>query len=149
MIDISLDAGGIEQAADLFGRSLEDNLRAGFEMTLESIAARAKQTTTFVDRTGALRNSIQSDGVTGGLNEPDGLVGTVSFGATSERAMRKKRGGSRRRMSGGVPYGVFLEYGTIHINEKRFIRDAIDAENGAFLEDAVRATFADAGFEVH
>lgn len=148
MISISLDQDGLSLAASVFGRTLEDRLREGFDLTLESIAARAKQTSSFVDRTGLLRQSIQSDGVTGGLSEPDGLVGTISFGATSERTLRKKRGGSRRRMSGGAFYGVFLEYGTRHIKERRFIRDAIDAEDGMFIEDAVRAAFESAGFEV-
>jgi hypothetical protein len=148
VIGISLESDGLLRSASVFERTLEDRLREGFEMTLESIAARAKQTTTFVDRTGLLRQSIQSDGVTGGLNEPDGLVGTVSFGATSERTLRRKRGGSRRRMSGGAFYGVFLEYGTVHIKEKKFIRDAIDADDGMFIEDAVRAAFESAGFEV-
>jgi hypothetical protein len=148
VIGIDVDSSGLERAASTFEKSLEDHLRGGLEMTLESIAARAKQTQTFVDRTGALRNSIQSDGVTGALSDASGLVGTVSYAATSERASRKKRGGSRRHMSGGEFYGAFLEYGTSRIKERRFIRDAIDAEDGGYLEDAVRGAFESAGFEV-
>lgn len=148
MISISLDTQGLSNAAGGFSGRVDGYLRAGLEMTLESIAARAKQTTTFVDRTGALRNSIQSDGVAGSWNDPDGLVGTVSFGATSARTLRKKRGRTRRSMGGGAPYGLFLEYGTVHITERRFIRDAIDAEGGQYLEDAVRRAFEEVGFEV-
>jgi hypothetical protein len=133
VISIALDSDGISQAASSFERTLDDYVRAGLEMTLESIAVRAKQTTTFVDRTGALRNSIQSDGVTGALNDGEGLIGTVSYAATSPK---------------GAFYGSFLEYGTRFIKERRFIRDAIDAEDGAYLEDAVRAAFESAGFEV-
>lgn len=148
MISISLDPGGMSQAANAFAVGLDARVREGFELTLESIAARAKQTSSFVDRTGALRNSIMSAGVEGSLNDPGGLVGTVSFAATSERKLRRKRGGKRRSMGGGAFYGVFLEYGTRSIKERRFIRDAIDAEDGAFIADAVRATFQAAGFEV-
>lgn len=133
MIAIDLDPSGLERAAGSFGDRLDGFVRQGFEMTLESIAARAKETTTFIDLTGALRNSIQSDGVTGALSDPNGMIGTVSYAATSE---------------GGAFYGVFLEYGTRYIKERRFIRDAIDAENGSYLEDAVRAAFESAGFEV-
>lgn len=149
MLAISLDASGLERGADSFGSLLERRMREGLELTLESIAARAKQTKTFVDRTGALRNSIMADGVEGSLSAPDGLVGTVSFGATSERALRKKRGGKRRRMSGGFPYGLSQEYGSSNgVKEKRFIRDAIAAETGDLIEGAVGAAFRDAGFEV-
>lgn len=133
MIGVAVDGTGLVGASDNFERTLEGYVRQGLEMTLESIAARAKQTTTFVDRTTALRNSIQADGVTGALADPEGLVGTVSYAATSPQ---------------GAYYGAFLEYGTRFIKERRFIRDAIDAENGSYLEDAVRAAFEAAGFEV-
>ena len=148
MISISLDTQGLSNAAGGFSGRVDGYLRAGLEMTLESIAARAKETTTFVDRTGALRNSIQSDGVEGAWGSSEGLVGTVSFAATSERRTRRKRGGSRRRPSGGFFYGLVQEYGSAHIHEKRFIRDAIDAEGGQYLEDAVRRAFEEVGFEV-
>lgn len=133
MIGVSVDGSGLARAAGDFERTLDGYVRQGLEMTLESIAARAKQTTTFVDRTSALRQSIQSDGVTGALSDPEGLSGTISYAATSPQ---------------GAFYGAFLEYGTRFIKERRFIRDAIDAEDGAYLEDAVRAAFESAGFEV-
>lgn len=109
---------------------MDDRLRQGLELTCESIAARAKQTRTYVDRTGALRNSTMSDGVTGTAGN---LVGIVSFAATSKA---------------GRQYGVDLEFGTRRIKERRFVRDAIDAENGDLLEGAMKAAFRDAGFEV-
>lgn len=132
----------MSQLADSFERQL----RAGFELMLESIAARAKQTTSFVDRTSALRNSIQSDGVTGTLES--GLIGTVSFAASSGAGVRRSRKSGRRRKTKGAYYGVFLEFGTSKIRERRFIRDAIDAEDGRMLEDSIRSAFHSAGFEV-
>jgi hypothetical protein len=146
VIAISLDADGMHRAAQDLANRIDDGLRRGFEASLERIAARAKQTHTFVDRTGNLRNSIQSDGVTGGNGAP--LVGVVSFAAVSERRPRTKRGKSRRSIGGGEPYGLFLELGTSHIRERRFIRDAIDAEDGSLLESSLRATFVNSGFEV-
>lgn len=148
MIAISLDPGGMHRATSQLAERLDRRMREGFEMALESIAARAKQTTSFVDRTSALRNSIQSDGVEGSIEDREGLVGTISFAATSERRATKKRGGTRRRMAGGKYYGVYIEFGTRHLKERRFVRDAIDAEDGVMLEDAIASAFRDAGFEV-
>ena len=132
MITVSLDPGGLHRALNEFGAKLDVHLARGLEATLESIAATAKQTTTFTDRTGALRNSIQSEGVQGSFWN-DRMVGTIGFGA----------------MNRGFPYGLAQEYGSkTGVREKRFIRDAIDAEFGDFLEDAVAAAFREAGFEV-
>jgi hypothetical protein len=131
VIVIDLDAGGLSRAFGQMSDSVESGVRRGLEATLESIAARARQTATFTDRTGALRNSIQSDGVTGsGLS----IDGVVSFAATSER---------------GYPYGLALEFGTSRgIRERRFIRDAIDQEDGDLIEDSLAASLRAIGFEV-
>lgn len=148
MITISLDEGGMHRAVQLLADQLDARLRQGMDATLEAIAARAKQTTTFVDRTGALRNSIQSDGATGNWSNGT-LQGVVSFAATSGVALRKKRGGKRRRSTGGYLYGLAQEFGTrTGVREKRFIRDAIDAQDGAFLDGALKAAIRAAGFEV-
>lgn len=146
MIEISLDTSALEQATSLVGAVFERQVRGGFELMLESIAARAKQTTSFTDRTGALRNSIQSDGVTGTIES--GLVGTISFAASSGAGVRRSRKSGRRRKTRGAYYGVFLEFGTRYISERRFIRDAIDAEDGQVLEDAIESAFRISGFEV-
>ena len=145
MIAIEVKGAGLEEAMAKLDDALERNVRAAFEMTLESIVVRAKQTNTFVDRTGALRNSIQSDGVTGTF-DGEGLVGTISYAATS----KPSRGRRRRRKGGGAGssgafYGVFLEYGTKHIKARRFIRDAIDAETGDLIEDAIALSFRQVG----
>lgn len=142
MISISLDPGGLHRANNAFLRVLDHRIEQGLDATLESIAARAKQTTKFTDRTSALRNSIQSDGATGSF-VAGRMEGVVSYAARSEK---------------GYLYGAALEYGTAPrtsfrgfnrgITEKRFIRDAIDQEFGGFLEQAVGAAFRDAGFEV-
>jgi hypothetical protein len=126
------------QALSKLDDALNKHVQLGLEATLEAIAARAKQTTTFVDRTGLLRNSIRAEGVTGTYLAGD-IEGTVSFGAMST----PRRGGR------GFPYGLAQEYGTrTGVREKRFMRDAIDAELGGFLEDGLRAAFQAAGFEV-
>lgn len=148
MLTVSFDAAGLDRAMEAFTAQLPQNVHDAFEMTLESIVVRAKATNTFVDRTGALRNSIRSDGVEGSLDSPHGLVGSVSYAATSEKTRRRSRSTGRRRTTGGKFYGVFLEYGTRYIKERRFIRDAIDAEDGDLIQDAIAATFRDAGFAV-
>jgi hypothetical protein len=144
MINVSLDHGGLHRALNAISDRLDARLSEGLDATLESIAARAKQTTKFVDRTGALRNSIQSDGVTGEFGSSSGLIGTVSFAATAQPSGRRGR-----RSRAGYQYGLALEFGTrTGIRERRFIRDAIDAEDGQFIEDAIGNAMRDAGFEV-
>lgn len=132
MISFDLDATTFDAALSRLEGALNRHVQAGLGATLEAIAARAKQTTTFVDRTSALRNSIRSEGVTGSYTSDD-LEGSIGFAA---------------RSPAGYPYGVALEYGTRHIRERRFVRDAIDAELGGFLEDGLRRAFEAAGFEV-
>lgn len=132
MISAVFDSEGFDRAlatlADRMGPRVED----GLALTLEGIANRARQTTTYVDRTSALRNSTQSAGVTGALSGE--LEGAVSFAARSKR---------------GYLYGLAQEFGTrTGVHEKRFIRDAIDAENGDLIEGAMAQAFRDAGFDV-
>ncbi|HMJ15744.1 MAG TPA: HK97 gp10 family phage protein [Polyangiaceae bacterium] len=149
MIAISLDPSGLHRAVQRLADRFDELVREGLEATCESIAARAKTTSSFVDRTGALRNSIQSEGVTGGLGDAGGMVGIVSFAAVSERKLRKKRGNARRGMGGGFPYGLALELGTkTGIKARLFITQAIDAEDSTLIEGAVRAGFVAEGFEV-
>lgn len=130
MIDVVFDVSGLEQAFSSLEGSLDRRLRQGFEAQLEAIAARAKQTTTFVDRAGLLRNSIISDGVQGDL--AGGMTGVISFAAANN----------------GFYYGVIQEFGGRHISEKRFIRDAIEAEGTTLIEAAINQAYKDAGFEV-
>ncbi len=142
MIGISLDTGGLHRANQLLLAKLDTHVAAGLEATLESIAARAKQTTKFVDRTGLLRNTIQSDGVKGSFLG-NKMEGVVSFAARSSK---------------GYLYGAALEYGTKPrtsfsgvnrgITERRFMRDAVEQEFGKFVEHAIGAAFRAAGYEV-
>lgn len=146
MIEITLDTSGLERALRVLGASLERYVEQGFETTLESIASRAKQTTTFVDRTGLLRNSIRSEGVSGDYFGR-GLVGTIGFAATAGQAA--SMAGRKLRKGRGFFYGLAQEFGTKNgVREKRFIRDAIDAQGPEAIEDALRAAFRRAGFEV-
>lgn len=131
MITIEFDADGFADAMAEVPERMEIRLPQGLEMTCEQIAARARQTTTYTDRTAALRNSTQSAGVTGSASGE--LVGLVSFAARSSK---------------GALYGVYLELGTRRIRERRFIRDAIDQQDGAALESSMAAAFRDAGFTV-
>lgn len=132
MISIVADFDAFHAAFAQLEGALQLRLKQGLDLTLESIAARAKQTTTFTDRTGALRNSIQSDGVT--VTGNGEMFGVVSFAATSQD---------------GYLYGLAQEFGTrTGVTEKRFIRDAIDAEDGDILESAMGRAFRDCGFEV-
>jgi hypothetical protein len=146
VIVISLDASGLERAMGDLGANLGRFVEDGFEATLEAIAARAKQTTTFTDRTGLLRNSIQSEGASGSF-AADGLEGAVGFAATAGEAA--SRAGRRPPRDRGFFYGLAQEFGTSRgVREKRFVRDAIDAQGPELIEDAIGAAFRHAGFEV-
>ena len=132
MITIVADFDAFHAAFAQLEGAMSKRLEQGLDLTLESIAAHAKLTTTFIDRTTALRNSIQSDGVT--VTGNGEMVGVISFAATSED---------------GYLYGLAQEFGTrTGVTEKRFIRDAIDAEDGDILESAMGRAFKDCGFEV-
>lgn len=139
--------------AERMGPRIED----GLELTLESIANRAKQTTTYIDRTTALRNSTQSDGVTGSFS--GGLEGVVSFAARSKRGylygLAQEFGttvyrgnASERNIARQVDAAFGIQRRKNGVREKRFIRDAIDAENGDLIESAMAQAFREAGFDV-
>ena len=130
-MSITYVSAALEDAVGDLPERMSIRLREGLEATCEAIAARARQTTTFKDRTSLLRRSIQESGV---VVAGDELQGVVSFAARSKR---------------GYPYGAAQEFGTRNgVREKRFIRDAIDAQNGDLLESAMGAAFRDAGFTV-
>lgn len=126
------DPAGFGRALASLDAALDRAVKAGLGLTLERIAARAKQTTTFTDRTSALRNSMMSEGVQGSFGGE--LFGEVGFAATSPK---------------GYFYGLALEFGTRRgIAARRFMRDAIEAEDGALIEDAMASAFSSLGFQV-
>lgn len=132
MITAVFDTDGLDRALAKLAERMGPRASEGLDLTLEAIAARAKQTTTYTDRTGLLRNSTMSDGVTGTLDTE--LSGIVSFAARSPK---------------GYLYGLAQEFGTKRgVREKRFIRDAIAAQDGHLIESAIGAAFRDAGFQV-
>jgi hypothetical protein len=132
VISAVFDAAGFDRAMATLVVRMGPRVEDGLSLTLESIANRARQTTTYVDRTSLLRNSTQSDGVTGSFSGE--LEGVVSFAARSKK---------------GYLYGLAQEFGTrTGVREKRFIRDAIDAENGDLIESAMAEAFREAGFDV-
>lgn len=147
MISVVADFDAFEHATARLTAVLDERVAQGFEASLESIAARAKLTTTFTDRSGNLRNSMQSEGVTGGGGQP--FIGIISFAAVSEEKLRLKRGNKRRSKGGGFPYGLSQELGSSNgVKAKHFIRDAIDAEDGALIEGSMKLAFRECGFEV-
>jgi hypothetical protein len=132
VIIVEFDTDALNQSLATLPGRLDARLREGLESTCEAIAARARGTTTYQDRTGALRASTQSAGTVSVGSE---LVGTVSFAARSKR---------------GYLYGLVQEFGNKvpGIHAKKFIRDAIDAQDGVILEGSLGAAFEDAGFTV-
>lgn len=128
---IEFHAEGLEQAMAALPGRIDARAREGLDLTCEAIAARARQTTTYTDRSGMLRASTQNAGV---RQEGDDLVGVVSFAARSDR---------------GHLYGLDQEFGNRRgVREKRFIRDAIEEQDGRLLEGSLAAAFKDAGFNV-
>lgn len=124
MINATFEGARFADALEALPARMRTRLREGMEATCESIAARARQTTTYRDRTGLLRQSTQAAGVE---QSGDSLVGIVSFAARSKQ---------------GFPYGVVVN------RTRRFIEDAIAQQDGRFLESALGAAFRDAGFKV-
>lgn len=106
-----LEAALKELGGQVAGRLGENAVRAGARV----IATRARRTTAFFDDTGRLRRSIRV------LREID------------------RRSGERTAYAGTrVFYAAFLEFGTVHMAARPFMRRALD-EGG---QDAVNALAA-------
>lgn len=114
----------LSNALDQLPARISARSREGLDATCEAIAARARQTTTYRDVTGLLRQSTQNAGVEGSGDE---LVGIVSFAARSKQ---------------GFLYGVVVNA------RGQFIEDAIAAQDGALLEGSLASAFRDCGFLV-
>jgi hypothetical protein len=131
VIEVSFESDGLMRALEELPGRIQARAREGIDATCEAIAARARETTKYKDQSGLLRSSTQNAGVSGDSTE---LVGVVSFAARSPR---------------GYLYGLAQEYGTrTGVTEKRFIRDAIDAQTSDLFESAIARAFKDAGFGV-
>jgi hypothetical protein len=156
VIVAEFDASGLERALAELPARVALRAREGLDATAEAIAARARQTTTYKDVTGALRASTQNAGVEGSGED---LSAVVSFAARSSRGhlygaslefgthagARTRTKKQERREAGARFKGPRQRSG---IQARKFIRDAIDAQDGSYLEAALGAALRDAGFIV-
>lgn len=148
MLVITLEVEALLGSLEHFDRALDHRLGVWMQQALDDVAARAKQTTTFTDRTGALRASIGTSGPEGSWSGA-GLSGEVAAGAPYAAAIEF---GSRphdivpihRKVlrwpgEGGFRYSRRVRHpGT---EPRRFLADALDqawpdvvAEAGAAIE---------------
>jgi hypothetical protein len=134
MISAVFDTDDLVAAIQSLSSNLGRAVSRGMNATTVRIARNAKILggQRFQDQTGALRNSIESEPPTGSLRAGT-LTGWVGMAASHNFHF----------------YGLSQEYGTRNgVTEKRFMRDAMDAETGDLIEDAMAQAFRDAGFEV-
>lgn len=138
-------------------RRMDENLRDAARLGLERVATRARQTTTFKDRSGAGRRSIQAGPVSGSFLHGD-LHGEVAAGmpymtflelGTRDHFVRPRnpRGALRWAVPGGFAFS--RGHRVRGIQAKRFMADALDASFAEIVGDvqkAVELSFAQEGF---
>lgn len=156
MINIEFEVAdlvqGLEAADDLIGRNVREALDNGADM----VAARAKSHHDFTDRSKVLKESIQSDGVSGSWASGD-LTAAVSAGAPHAapiefgsrphviRPRHKKR--LRWPVEGGFQFATEVHHpGNF---EYGYLRDALEDKLPEIVEEveaAVELGFHQAGF---
>lgn len=155
MITATLDTAQLVTALRRVQDALAENVPEALELCADLVAVEAKQTTAFEDRSGSLRNSIASDGVTGSLRS--GLAATVAAGAPhgiyvelgtrAHKIEPKHRKALRWPVEGGFAFAKAVNHpGTA---PRKFLSGALDAKMVACVEvlnDAVALSFQRAGF---
>lgn len=139
MIVFELNADSLADAMGAARANMAQELPRGLDMLLEAVAARARSTHGYKDRSGNLTASTMSAGHAGDL--ASGLTGTVSFAARSK---------SSRKYPSGYLYGLVQEHGTRdgRVPATKFVTNALEAQSAEPLEDALRRAFVSAGFAV-
>lgn len=102
----TVDVSKLEAAIEAYEREAPVLLAQALTLVAHRIAAEAKRTTLFRDRTGSLRRSIMP-----GRVESSGDMLTVDVMA----------GGT-----GGVDYALFVHEGTRHMRARPFMREAVE-----------------------
>lgn len=157
MLQFDVDVDGVVAALKVAGDNLGRHMPMALELGADLIAAEAKQTHAYKDRSGALTNSIMRDAVTGSFDGQD-LGCTVSAGApyavfvelgTRRHKIKPKyRRALRWPVEGGFAFAKSVNHpGT---QPTYFLRRAVETQ---FLQvqqvfqDAVALSFQDAGFQ--
>jgi hypothetical protein len=157
VIDYELDVDEVVEGIDQVGRKLRQKVPDALELGAELVVNRAKQVHGFKDQTGELTNSIASDGVQGTWGAD--LHAIVAAGAahgifvhegTEPHKIKPKH---RKSLRWPGPDGFVFAKGVDHpgTDADPFLANALEAKLGevdAVLQDAVDASFAEAGFEV-
>lgn len=139
MIRFEFHAEDVDKAMGAARDGLRRELPKGLELMLDAIASRARGDHGYVDRSGNLTASTQSAGIAGDIDA--GLVGIVAFAAKSK---------SSPKYPTGYLYGLVQEHGTRdgRVKGKKFITNAVKAQDATPLTDAMKRAFRGAGFSV-
>lgn len=153
---VTIDAREIADGVRRLNSALDRNLALALDATLDVVAARARQTSTFKDRSGAGRKSIQASGVRGRFGDGT-LHGYVTAGEkymlwldegtkahfvkpTKKKALRWAVGGGFRFSKGHRVSGIKArDFMFTALNES-----ATDMQK--FFTDATALAFRQAGF---
>lgn len=130
-VTLRFDALALDSAADRLLPALDRELHTAMQLSADAIAAEARTTTSFKDRSGNLRASIQPGPVEGRFSTGDLRVDVLAGGAFS-----------------GVRYAEFVEFGTDRMVGRRFLRDALDTifpRATEIIQDAVQLAIEEAG----
>jgi len=153
-----IDVDGVVAALKVAGQNLGQHLPLALELGADLVAAEAKQTHTYKDRTGLLTNSIARAPIEGSFDGQD-LQCTVAAGAPygvfvelgtrPHKIKPKYRRALRWPAEGGFAFAKEVDHpGT---QPTFFIRRAVESQFlqvQQLLQDATELSFAEAGFEV-
>jgi hypothetical protein len=157
MVSIELDVDALVAALQQAGENLSGNLSMALELGADLVAAHAKTSHGYTDRTGLLTNSIDKGDLEGSFKSQD-LTITVSAGApyavfveegTRPHKIRPRfRKSLRWPVEGGFAFAKEVDHpGTRAVH---FLRGAMEAklpDVEQLLKDATALSFSQAGFE--
>ena len=156
-VDVSLDVEDIVGAIGVVREKMAEHIPAALAMGADLVAAEAKRTHEYQDQTSLLTNSIMSDGVHGALfgGSLEAVVSagapyapSIEFGAKAHVIKAKHRKALRWPIEGGFMFAGKVNHPGNR--EYAFLGNALDVEFPGIVEnveDAVEASFAEAGLE--
>lgn len=103
MFEVRVDADDLVEGLRQLGQELDREMGDAMGTSLQLVAASAKGSTAFQDRSGQLRNSIQADPPPCGSFLRGDLAGTVSAGAPHALVIEEGSGQHGRK---GAPYRI-------------------------------------------
>jgi hypothetical protein len=140
-----LDVSEAQAALDRLDDELAALLPQWMRQSLDAVAATARETTSFTDRSGALRNSIgrgpggvyevdgDADGITGAVGTGVSYGAHIEFGTKAHMVRPKLRTALRWPTAGG--FGFSKGHMVSGIQAREFLQGALDARFPGIVDE--------------